>query len=390
MGMPDGSPGAWLMLAVGAERQHGGNDGYDDDPDVHYSWDETVPNARTVAVGDRIILWDKRAVIGGSVIEEIETGYAEKILYRCPRCKGANIKRRKRESPPFRCFPCSDTFPTALTQVKRVETFRSRHDANWIDLGRCLDGRTLRSLCLSPKSQLSMRPLRWEAFTNALRKVGRTQGAAFLDEATQWTQSHLGGHRQARVRVRIGQAGFRERLLAAHGSVCAFTGPCPAGALEAAHLYSYAAVGQHHNDGGLLLRRDVHRLFDQGDIAVDPRTLTISLRDELLRYPGYAPLRGRQLWTSLGRGHVAWVEKHWDQHRAGHRSADEAAPGSEVVAAPKSSADMAWARPDGLCMVNETTTPHTAARSGRLNDRAAEGHYPRLGDRPDGMPVTRL
>lgn len=30
-------PRAWLMLAVGADRQHGGYDGYDDDPDVHYT-----------------------------------------------------------------------------------------------------------------------------------------------------------------------------------------------------------------------------------------------------------------------------------------------------------------------------------------------------------------
>ncbi|MFF0172891.1 HNH endonuclease [Micromonospora profundi] len=313
--MADGPPKAWLMLAVGTDRQHGGNDGYDDDPDVHYSWDDTVPNARTVAIGDRIILWDKEAVIGTSVIEEIETGWAEKILYRCPHCNGANIKRRKRESPRFRCFPCSDTFDVASTRVERVETFRSRHDANWVDLGRCLDGKTLRSLYVSPKSQHSMRPLHWDAFTEELRTVGKARGVAFLDEATSWVQSRPSGHRQARVRVRVGQGGFRERLLTTQGPVCAFTGPSPAAALEAAHLYSYAAIGQHHDDGGLLLRRDVHRLFDQGDIAVDPHTLTISLREELLTYTGYAPLHGQPLATKLDRGQVAWIEKHWAQHR---------------------------------------------------------------------------
>lgn len=313
--MDHDSPRAWLMLAVGADRQHGGNDGYDDDPDVHYSWDDTVANARTVAVGDRIVLWDKEAVIGASLIEEIETGYAEKILYRCPRCGKANIKRRKRDSPAFRCHPCADTFDVAATRVERVETFRSRHDANWIDLGRCLEGETLRNLCVSPKSQLSMRLLRWDAFTEALQSAGGGRGALLLEEATRWAQSRPGGHRHARVRVRVGQRGFRERLLAILGPVCAFTGPGPAAVLEAAHLYSYAAVGEHHDDGGLLLRRDVHRLFDQGDIAVDPRTLTISLRDDLARYPGYAPLQGRPLATKLDRGHVGWIEKHWRQHR---------------------------------------------------------------------------
>jgi N-acyl homoserine lactone hydrolase len=46
--------------------------------------------------------------------------------------------------------------------------------------------------------------------------------------------------------------------------------------LEAAHLYSYAASGVHHLDGGLLMRRDVHRLFDLGHHAVRPNSLTLS------------------------------------------------------------------------------------------------------------------
>jgi len=104
-------------------------------------------------------------------------------------------------------------------------------------------------------------------------------------------------------------------LLAALGPVCAFTGSSPAAALEAAHLYSYATLGQHHDDGGLLLRRDLHRLFDRGDIAVDPATLTISLRSDLLTYPSYAPLQGKPLATKLESGHRSWIQKHWEQHR---------------------------------------------------------------------------
>src|SRR4051794_14351061 len=92
---PARDPLAWLVLAVGADRQHGGNDGYDDDPDAHYSWDSTVPNGRVVQVGDRIVLWDKYAVIGASVIETIDAGTSEKTLYRCPHCQRAGIKARR-------------------------------------------------------------------------------------------------------------------------------------------------------------------------------------------------------------------------------------------------------------------------------------------------------
>lgn len=64
--------------------------------------------------------------------------------------------------------------------------------------------------------------------------------------------------------------------------------------LEAAHLYRYADSGRHHDDGGFLLRRDVHRLFDLGHIAVDPRTMRIDIGDDLLPFDDYARLQERK------------------------------------------------------------------------------------------------
>ena len=55
---------AWLMIAAGEDRQHGGNQGYDDDPERHYSWDNTVANHRKPRNGHIIVLWDKRNLIG--------------------------------------------------------------------------------------------------------------------------------------------------------------------------------------------------------------------------------------------------------------------------------------------------------------------------------------
>ena len=45
----------WLVLAVGNDRQHGGNAGYDDVPDTHYSWDSTVANHGQISLG--VLLW---------------------------------------------------------------------------------------------------------------------------------------------------------------------------------------------------------------------------------------------------------------------------------------------------------------------------------------------
>jgi hypothetical protein len=122
-----------------------------------------------------------------------------------------------------------------------------------------------------------------------------------------------GGHREALVRARIGQASFRQMLLDRYGEQCAFTGPTPLAALEAAHLYRYADLGRHDDHGGLLLRRDLHRLFDLGYIAVDSRS-TISVDRQLRPYPLYAELHGKPLKVATSARQRAWLAEHWHMY----------------------------------------------------------------------------
>src|SRR5687767_681397 len=48
----DRAPRAWLLMAAGDNRGHGGNSGYDDQIDAYYSWDSNVPNHKNLRVGD--------------------------------------------------------------------------------------------------------------------------------------------------------------------------------------------------------------------------------------------------------------------------------------------------------------------------------------------------
>jgi hypothetical protein len=116
--------------------------------------------------------------------------------------------------------------------------------------------------------------------------------------------------------VRRGQRAFRNRLVAKHGPVCAISGPAPLAALEAGHLYSYADVGHHDEYGGLLLRRDVHRLFDLGQIAIHPDTLRTDVQGSLLAYPQYAGLQGQPLAIGMSDRHRRWLRAHGAEHRS--------------------------------------------------------------------------
>lgn len=306
---------AWLLMTVGENRQHGGNSGYDDQADVYYTWDSTVPNHANVKVGDPVALWDKQRLLGLSLIEEIETETKTKLLFKCPSCELAGIKARKGKSPKYKCYKCGDVFDTPITQTVTVVEYRSRHDAAWTSLENLLPGAELRQLCASPKSQLSMRPLQWGAFQAALSAKGAERA---LHRIVQRTPDFFfpQGHQLEVVRVRRGQRQFREHLLSAQGETCAFTGKAPLRVLEAGHLYSYAQIGVHHQHGGLLLRRDIHRLFDDGWLAVDPDRLRVDVSGQLEHYPQYAELHDRRLRTSLHDEQVGWLARHWAEHRA--------------------------------------------------------------------------
>ncbi len=72
------------------------------------------------------------------------------------------------------------------------------------------------------------------------------------------------------VAPRLGQGSFRVSVTAAYDSACAITGEHSLPVLEAAHIKPFAVDGSHEVSNGLLLRADIHRLFDQGYVTVTP------------------------------------------------------------------------------------------------------------------------
>lgn len=74
---------------------------------------------------------------------------------------------------------------------------------------------------------------------------------------------------------RRGQPAFRAKLLAAYDNRCAISGSDVAETLEAAHIAAHATGGTMDVHNGILLRSDLHTLFDLGLIAIDTRSWTI-------------------------------------------------------------------------------------------------------------------
>jgi putative restriction endonuclease len=81
------------------------------------------------------------------------------------------------------------------------------------------------------------------------------------------------------VRVRLGQSAFRVLVTDAYNRKCAISGEKTLPVLEAAHIKPYAKSGTHVISNALLLRSDIHKLFDIGYLTItSERKVEVSKR----------------------------------------------------------------------------------------------------------------
>ena len=118
---------------------------------------------------------------------------------------------------------------------------------------------------------------RWlEYFSELLRRV--LSSDVDIDLAQPWRRDGpvYGDPRLAPQR--LGQQAFQAVVLGAYSRRCAITGDKIRPVLQAAHIKPLPSGGEHRLDNGLLLRSDVHTLYDRGYLASTPDTDCSSVR----------------------------------------------------------------------------------------------------------------
>lgn len=126
--------------------------------------------------------------------------------------------------------------------------------------------------------------------------------------------------RLVEIAAREGQDRFRSALLEAYDGKCAITGYDAPETLEAAHIYPYRGPATNRVSNGLLLRADIHTLFDRGALAVHETSHEVMVKPHLLvtsyawlsedacRFrqprhrsdrPSTAALRSHRLWSGM-------------------------------------------------------------------------------------------
>lgn len=103
--------------------------------------------------------------------------------------------------------------------------------------------------------------------------------------------------------ARPGQGAFREAVLRAHGRRCIVTGEAHPVVLDAAHVIPYAQsrTWKEKPRNGIVLRADLHRLFDAGLLSFDEGRVSIC---GTLAGTQYADFHDRQVRTNAYPGHL--------------------------------------------------------------------------------------
>jgi len=103
------------------------------------------------------------------------------------------------------------------------------------------------------------------------------------------------------IRERRGQREFRDALRKRYYNKCMLSGCETLHVIEAAHIQPYRGPQDNHVENGLLLRADIHTLFDLDLIGIDPSSHKISLHPDI-KSEEYRKLEGCFLQCPNGAG----------------------------------------------------------------------------------------
>lgn len=121
---------------------------------------------------------------------------------------------------------------------------------------------------------------------------------------------------------RQGQAQFRSELIAAYENKCAVT-RCPVvDVLEAAHITPYLGPATNMASNGLLLRADIHTLWDLALIAIDPISMLLSISPAIV-HTNYRNLSGTRPFEPVlpaSRPSPAALQQQWTIFNDRHKS----------------------------------------------------------------------
>lgn len=119
-------------------------------------------------------------------------------------------------------------------------------------------------------------------YLNLVREIPGVDGSSIVD-----------AYSERLVQVRKGQADFRRKLFSKFGTKCMLTGCNATAVVEAAHIVPFSTCQDHDENNGLLLRADLHKLYDSNLLGINSDGEVFIMPS--ISGAGYSDLSGKKL-----------------------------------------------------------------------------------------------
>jgi hypothetical protein len=166
--------------------------------------------------------------------------------------------------------------------------------------------------------------------------VDASAGFTFNDKESEDRAAMPMEFAQASILQRRGPEDLRRLLCNDANDTCAISGPMPRDLLEVAYISPYPTSDVHTPQNALLLRSDLHTLWDLNLIGIEPSTMRVHIAPALTASK-YGQLAARPVFQRE-KGFPPSVEalrERWRLFRAAHKEqGDEVAPKATPTAAP--------------------------------------------------------
>ncbi|ADU70729.1 HNH endonuclease [Pantoea sp. At-9b] len=271
---------AWAFKTINKrELRYKGNNGYDDNPTKRYTYDNLVANHKRVSDGDLVVIYNRKEIIGAARIESILKKDTLKEINKCPTpgCNADKLRTRDKKTPKWRCSNGHE-FEKADKESIPVTQYTVNFSKSFVKIKKpylLLEGKIL-----NHNKQLSIQEVKLEWAKNLLNGVDDHLEELSPDESMEapaiFSKEDYRDIVNRSIKQRRGQKSFRENLIKSHPK-CAVTRSEIIDILEAAHIFPYRNSSHNHISNGLLLRADIHTLFDLNLIAINPNDLTVEI-----------------------------------------------------------------------------------------------------------------
>lgn len=315
-------------------------------PSAGYAFGDHTPHHRHVAANDIFFVRSQTQLLAIARVQRVDAGSSEKSVQRCPTCGTGQLGYRSTRTNSYRCL-YGHEFSQPVASTRSGTEYKASFGLDYVEVSARIEAAELRPFELTNSRQLSLRPCDLDGLIRYIvrrdrnaeqvlkswlsaRPLSLTDEDADLAEPADVLDERE--HRNLGILLRRGRKMFRDELIRRYGARCMISGCTTMALIEAAYIQPESAPKFNNPTNGLLLRSDLHTLFDLNLLGIDPARLAVAVHPDILRSE-YKSFNGTTLQVANGRGpNRRALATRWERYQARLVNADGR---SSAAAAPE-------------------------------------------------------